>query len=69
MRYCYCGKSFGRYIENNRAEIGGLARALGVDNKEFLNFALGHSDNPPTFWRKDYGDDLERIEDDRISAA
>ena len=34
---CWCGKSSGRYMEDNlHAEISGLAIPIGIDNRRFV---------------------------------
>jgi hypothetical protein len=34
---CWCRKSWGRYLEDNhKAEIGGQAVAIGIDNDDFV---------------------------------
>lgn len=37
MRYCTCGKSWGRYTDNLNAEIGGAAIPIGFANWAFIN--------------------------------
>lgn len=35
-RQCRCGESWGRYIDDQRAQIGGKAVAVGICNHRFL---------------------------------
>jgi len=39
-RYCSCKKSYGYYIDNIEAKIGGNAIPVGFDNKSFLNAVI-----------------------------
>lgn len=43
MTYCSCGASWGRYLDQQNAEVGGFAVPLGFDNRA-LSSAL---DNRP----------------------
>ena len=45
LKKCDCGKSWGRYLDNINAEIGGNAIALGFSNSSFVE-ALSSNPSP-----------------------
>ena len=46
LKKCSCGKSYGRYIDQNNAEISETAVALGFKNSEFVEAMRDHIREP-----------------------
>jgi hypothetical protein len=69
---CWCGKSWGKYLEDNhKAEIGGLAVPIGVDNDCFVrayrarnnwDVTLANQKSFPAFFFHKDAESIKRIE-------